>query len=152
VGAHTTRAASVVLAVVLSGTPALLAACAVLCVPATSHAAEGESQHSSPCCVAERETPAGHAHHGTPAESAGPRVAPDEATRMIATDGSCCPDGQSLAVAAAAMTRVDTGLLVAPPIAALALAVARPASTTASADRLHAPLRSPARPPLVLRI
>jgi hypothetical protein len=156
VGAHTKRAASVVLAVVLSGTPALLAACAMLCEPA-GHAAHRSRPQDAPshsaCCVTERATaPAGHAHHATPDHGAASPVAPDVAAHMTSAVASCCGDGLGVAVAAAAITRVDTGLLVAPPIAALAVTVARPAPTTAGVGRLHSPRRSPARPPLVLRI
>jgi hypothetical protein len=144
-----------VLAVVLSGTPALLAACAMLCVAPTSHAAGAAHQDSpqpSSCCVVEREMPpTGHTHHGTPAESVGSRAS-DLAVQIAATDGSCCPDGGSVAVTASAIARVDTGLLIAAPTAAGALETARRSSTGAVVARLHSPPRSPARTPLVLRV
>jgi hypothetical protein len=161
VGAKTKRAASLVMALALSGTPALPAACALLCVADTTHAATGHvapaDSHRRSCCVPDREAPpTGHAHHGTHDTAARPPavavLAPDDASQVAGADATCCPDSRTAGVASAAIARADGGLLVAPPVVVAAPAVRQPSPSLARVGTPHRPLRSPTRTPLVLRI
>jgi hypothetical protein len=155
VGATSKRLASVVVALTLSGTPAVLAACALLCVTAPAHAADAAPASPHACCVPEGEAPpAGHAHHGAHdgVVASTPAAVPAHAPQMAGADASCCPDAQTVRIAATASGRTDGGLLVASaPAAPLTMAARRPGGR-ARAATLHWPLRAPVRTPLVLRI
>lgn len=156
VGAISRRLAGVVMALTLSGTPALLAACALLCVPSSTHAATAAavSSHAA-CCLPEREAPpSGHAHHGAHdgAVASSPTGVPAHAPQMAGADASCCPDAHTVSIAATTSGRADGSLLVASPAVAVAVLAERLATGSAHAGALHRPLRHPARTPLVLRI
>jgi hypothetical protein len=156
VGANSQRLASVVLALTLSGTPALLAACALLCAPGVAATAADTPDHAA-CCIPDRDVPAGsHAHHGahdTPATSTAlGDVGPGHRSHMTGADASCCPDSQMASLAATATGRADGSLVVASPAVAPVTRAARPPTGTVRTGTPHWPLRAPARPPLVLRI
>ncbi len=156
VGAISRPLAGVVMALALSGTPALLAACALLCVPSSTHVATAAavSPHAA-CCLPQREAPPpGHAHHGAHdgAVASSPTGVPEHAPQMAGVEASCCPDAQTVSIAATASGRADGGLLAASPAVAVAVLAERLPTGSARAGTLHPPLRAPARRPLVLRI
>ena len=161
----TTRLASLVMALVLSGTPTLLSACAALCLPGMTHAA-GAAQQAAPAADA---AVAAHAHHAAPpapvphherhaeaqdtasASHHARHGAPARTSHVAAADHACCPDGQTLAMSSVA-PRVDVSPLLAPPLAGPSPFAVRRAAPIVRAGHAVVARRSPARTPLVLRI
>jgi hypothetical protein len=156
------RVIGLAMVVCFAGTPSLLLACAVTCVP-------GMMTHGAIAAVAPDATPAPptlsheHLHHAMPAEpSSAPAAKPFDATLVGATlvapstdlvGPDCCAHTRASAAATPAH-RADTTALAGSSTAAVfvALSAVRDASRM-RASRLGPPLLAqPPRPPLALRI
>jgi len=147
----TARLASVLMALVLSGTPALVQACALLCTPEMRLAGQARAAE----VAATPDDHAHHAHHAGPdgaAESATPGTAQAPASAVTTAAPGCCPDTPGLTAALLLPARADAGVTAAPAVLQLADVDARAAVWRASATRIHPPRPLAARPPLVLRI
>lgn len=146
--------ASVLMAFVLSGTPALVMACATLCgsdmrmtastpapVPATPQAADVHAHHGHHVAAEVAEGTS----HAAPAQ-------PMLSVRISAEAAGCCPDLDTVVLTRALAAKAGVSGLAAPVLSQPAL-FALPAAV---AHRLPAPIDrrrpSPARLPLVLRI
>lgn len=155
------RLASVVMALVMSGTPTLLQACTALCSP--------EMRHEHRSATAPDVTPAidAHAHHdGHQMDAAmtarhtppieGARVAAATAAHARQVSGvvpPCCPDTTAMAAVPTAASRHDVPTVLAPAMTSTsAVWLHAPARILARAARHRALPPAPARPPLVLRI
>ena len=156
-----TRLTSLAIAIVLSGSPAALAACMALCVESPVSAAAqtgqpraGHGPHPEAAAPA-----APHAHHGASvatlsagAASHASSTQQSSDTRFVATCSNCCVDGQ---VASAAGLNVERGgvkmLGVAPSVevASFHLPLVAHAAPPPSPPT---PPPAPTRAPLALRI
>jgi hypothetical protein len=122
VGSLVTRGVTILLLVLLSGTPALASVCAALCGPGTSHhEAEVAAPAASPHVHGgEAAAPASHHHEAVAAEAEHPERS--EAARLGASSErlrgphECCSDAaRSAAMAAAPRTHVGAALLSSTP-------------------------------------
>ena len=143
------------LTVVLSGTPAAVAACAALCLPDMNHAMAPASQAQPMAVVADTPPlPAAHAHAHHHASADPTPVAPVPARTALgdADSHACCPDAVAAPVIAAALPRADGR--IAPALVPVPYAVGRLAHLGPNAHTRHAVSSAPPRPrtPLVLRI
>lgn len=158
VGSSITRGVSILLLVLLSGTPALASVCAALCLPGQNHHEAAASAQPASAHVHEPEVPAQVAHHHD-APSAGHHQteraeAPDAvaSSERVTTPHECCSD-KARAAASAARTQVSTTLLLSAPVASPELHAAVSASSlsdTSYGTALSPP--GPVRSPLVLRV
>lgn len=154
------RATSLLTALGLAGTPAVLAACLALCAPGMAHAATdiGRDVHAGHASTVEvahegHQTPDPHAaHHGEMSDAAGTAASCCPDARWQGVDASCCPDAAVTFGTKVPAARDGAGLLY--PVAVTVARVFAPPSSPASFSPLSRPLvpPSPTRSPLVLRI
>lgn len=167
VGSCKGRAVSLVMIVALAGTPAVAAACAALCMPATTHSgstgladkADRHAAHGATPAVASQEKHESGAHapghqHLLATENEPPRDASDEGAGIVAaaSDRSCCTSDDGVLTASLAAVRADPG-------AGLATTAALPTPfhsliRLSSEPKYSPPIvqSSPMRIPLVLRV
>jgi hypothetical protein len=157
------RVISLVLMVCFAGTPSLLLACAVICVPGTmTHGLAAAAKEAASASEASAHE---HMHHSTAAgqsasvRTASPQPAPSVTAANLATSADvvgrgCCTHTSTSATTATTTTRADVTALGAP--AALAVFIAVPAGRDMGQARATLVGRSfppaPVRSPLVLRI
>jgi hypothetical protein len=160
VGSFVMRGVSILLLVLLSGTPALASVCAALCLPGTSHhAAEVAAPAVGPHVHGgEAAAPTSHHHEVVAVEAE--HSERGEAARLGASSErlrgphECCPDAaRSAAMAAAPRTHVGAALLSSAPgetTALYARVSAQPLIAVGSGTALSPP--PPVRSVLVLRV
>lgn len=152
--------AGLAVVIALVGTPSVVAACAMLCLPFTSH-------HTEPTARADADvaaSPEAHADcHGSQAADTTPPVealttiTPAQSLTTLSGphDHDCCPDTLGLPAVSAPGSRASADQLTTPP-AALVYVGHRPDPARARAPAGPHPSRhavfSPSRLPLVLRI
>ena len=155
------RVIGLVMVVCFAGTPSLLLACAVTCVPGMMTHGAMSAAASAP---AARTPSHEHLHHAMPAGPSSARTAnlPDAAvagtdlavppTDLVGPD--CCAHTRASATTATPANRTDTTALLGSGTAAVFIAVAAvPDVGLVRASRLgQSLLAPPPRPPLVLRI
>ena len=160
VGSVAHRLTSVVIAVVLSGSPAVLSACMALCfggqtpANATELAHEGHDGHAAVTAPAAASP---HAHHGPEASPQPPASVADRSprapshARLVSTCDNCCIAGPVAFAAGPGVERPDgKAFATAPPVSVPFQVIA---STHAAAPPSPpVPPPSPTRAPLALRI
>lgn len=122
VGMLPLRLASLATAIVLAGTPALHAACELVCAAGDTHrmhhalstkAAGADTRQSEPGGVSASLALAsgiGHHHGARPSTDTAP---PRDHRRVVAHDRSCCPDSVAAPVTSVVAVRADVQALVA---------------------------------------
>lgn len=156
------RLTSLAIALALSGSPAVLAACMALCVesPVTAAAQTGQSHARHGAHSAEAALPAApsHAHDGasaTRSAGAASHSSPTQQSsdaRLVATCSNCCIDGQVVSTAGLNVERSGAKALGAAPsveVASFHLPVAMRAVSPPSPPTAPP---APTRAPLALRI
>lgn len=114
VGSSIMRGASILLLVLLSGTPAVASICAALCLP-------GERHHQTGVAAAAAEAPhhevAPDAHHHQEPVPAAPSASAVDAARLTMPH-TCCPDDSHGAEGLGTAARIEAGagLLLAAPV------------------------------------
>lgn len=159
---RTKQLASVVTVVVLSGAPAMLSACAALCLPGIVHAAAGqEDQALSAVEAVDHVAASSHAHHAASVAPAKDHATADHRSalgmavadsKIAGTDHACCPDARAIGLRSVASPRVDTAAPLVSTVASVPLLQARRSVPVAHAADTTGARRSPARTALVLRI
>jgi hypothetical protein len=161
VGSVAHRLTSVVIAVVLSGSPAVLSACMALCfggqtpANATELAHEGHDGHAAVTAPAAASP---HAHHGPEASPQPPASVADRSprapshARLVSTCDNCCIAGPVAFAAVAGVERTNGKSLGLTPTAAVMLFQASVAAYAAVPSSPPVPPPSPTRAPLALRI
>jgi len=160
------QATSLLTALGMAGTPAVLAACLALCVPGMAHAAAGASETGHQAHAGHATTVAvAHQDHQTPDPHAGHHDATGDADQSGADQsccadagwqglpGACCPDATVTPGRTVPAAR-DAAVLSPHGVAVTVARVFAPPSSPASFSPLSRPLvpPSPTRSPLVLRI
>jgi hypothetical protein len=148
------------MAIALSGSPAVLAACMALCLgsPIAASATDGtQADHKGHGAVAEPAAVSPHAHHGTAAStqptasqaSASP-LAPSDA-RLVGSCDSCCVAGPVAFAAGPGVERTDGKAFATAPAVSVAFQLIA-ATHAAAPPSPPVPPPSPTRAPLALRI
>ena len=149
------RTASLVVVVVLAGTPAMAAVCAALCMPGMAHTPSHPSR-SAPNTLATSDAAVSSHHHTlatlVPQHEPTHTARPNDATALTAADRECCSSATVLVGASGAADRVDAGAL-----AAVAAPVAVPryqqfSQPHAQIVRPSVAPPPPPRAPIVLRV
>lgn len=148
-----TRLTCLAMAVVLSGSPAVMATCMAWCLAGpmadTSHAHGEPTHHNGHAAVPEPAAATPHAHH-TSAPSGHPVGVPD--ARLVGNCSSCCGAGLVELVAGPGVEKTDAKALGAAPTVDVALRRVTLSTRLVAALHPQVPPRSPVRAPLVLRI
>ncbi len=153
------RLVGIAAALAVSGSPAVLAVCMTLCVPA-GPAAATPMEHGPAAAHATHEpvaaAPSGHAHHAAPPahDMSGHRASPPDSSsaRLTASCGTCCDEAGVAVMPGVVVDRTAALKVAAAPIATSVLSV-----RTITLMRVVSPPDvtvppPPTRAPLVLRI
>ncbi len=156
------RLTSLAVALALSGSPAVLAACMALCVESpvtaaaqTSQAHAGHGAHSAAAAVPAASS---HAHHGAAATQSAGAVSHSSTnhessdTRLVATCSNCCVDGEVASTAGLNAERSGANALGAAPSVEVASFHLPPAAHALSPSSPPTAPPAPTRAPLALRI
>ena len=154
------RGVSIILLVLLSGTPALASVCAALCLPSGSHDHLGGASGASVPTPEKAAAEAGH-HHEAPPQAvhhhsdSAPTAAPGSliGSQYVSVPHECCSDtARTAMLSAPARTEIGTLLLATAPVPApeLYARVSAPLLTAFYGKALSPP--APVRSPLVLRV
>lgn len=156
------RLTSLAVALALSGSPAVLAACMALCVESPVTAADQTSQshagHGPHPAEAAVPAASSHAHHGASATQSAGAVSHSSTTqessdtRLVATCSNCCVDGQVASTAGLNAERSGANALGAAPSVEVASFHLPPAADALSPPRPPTAPPAPTRAPLALRI
>lgn len=161
VASFTHRLTCVAMALALSGSPAVLAACMALCLdsPTAAIVTDGaQADHNGHGAMAGPVAESPHAHHSTPAANQPTAIAANASplassdARLVQSCGNCCLAGPVAFAAGPGVERTDAKACgVAPAIEVVSFHVSV-ATHEAAPPSPPVPPPSPTRAPLALRI